>query len=311
MKISTRVFVFAVLFGCVQMALGMSVTIGGQQTSSVGACQGIEVTFSGDASKSDATPSWNGATPVSGQPWTAKKTYNQTGTYTVKLTATKGEFSGTATCTVTVTKAVWISCGGNSLIAYVEGEPDYQTLTAEAVVCSSGGTYLWTGDSKIGIDGAANESSVTFRGLSGGDGKIKITYTVNNKTFSDERTIRVRVPTRTDSTADGPSVTYPVPPLGYWHLRYYYHPVRDQYNTIISRSLHVEEIVTPPHDGTSPGDILYWPSDGNWEGGYAVRDKLWVPATDVNSWQQVLRVVGWNTTPEYTIENDADEVKKR
>jgi len=307
MRISTEVFAFTVLFGCAQMALGMSVTIGGQETSSVGACQGIEVTFSGAASKSDATPSWNGATPVSGQPWTAKKTYNQTGTYTVKLTATKGSFSGTATCTVTVTKAVWISCGGNSLIAYAAGVPDYQTLTATAVVCTSGGTFLWTGDSKIGIVGAANESSVTFRGLTGGDGKIKVTYTVNNKTFSDEKTIRVRVPTRTDSTADGASRQVA------GHLvRVYYHIVYDQYGINISRSLPVEEIVTPPHDGTSPGEISYWGPDGNWQGGYAVKDSLSIPMSEGSiTLEQKLKVAGHITTPDYTISSDGLEVRKQ
>lgn len=132
MRTSHLIFTTLIVVTLGQTAVGMVVTINGQTTSSVCTYVGQALTFTGSVSKSGATITWSGATPVTGQPLVAKKTFMSTGTFTVTLTATLvlpwEPFSGTATCTVTVYE-VTLEVEDN-LTECMEGR--YVTFTATA-----------------------------------------------------------------------------------------------------------------------------------------------------------------------------------
>ena len=134
-------------------------------------------------------------------------------------------------------------------------------------------------------------------------------YTLPSGLWSEaEISLTIVKPTSTSCTAAEGHYT------GYFWWRNYYHRVFDQSgNAIDWTGMSCSEEVTliegtAGWQHTSPGNSAYYPAESPFGGGIAIQDTIGAGYRwGYSRYRQVLTVMGWTTTPVYTIVINTDE----
>ena len=183
---------------------------------------------------------------------------------------------------------------------------------ATAVGGPSGGTYSWSVEPDpdggyLDFVSGQNSDTVTFKGFAPSsnenDVRLKVTYTYNGHECTDTHSITVYGIATT--TMHKGELKYDNQANRF--TRNYYHQLKDQFGFFIDiTGIPCDEIVTKIYgedvDKTGPGETANWPSDGDWQGGIAIKDVLSCPGyIDHTQFDQQIKAGGWNTDPDYYI----------